>query len=425
MKKGIQKIIGDVNVNRDLLLLLTIGGLYALGIYLSNTFVNIYLWKQSGEYVDIALYNLSVYIMQPLTFILAGRWAKKVDRVIVLRLGVIFLSLFFMTVLFVGEQAATYKLLIGSLLGVGYGFYWLAFNVLTFEITEPDTRDFFNGFLGLLNSFGGMVGPILAGYIISNMSSNTGYTVIFSISLSVFILAVVGSWFLKRRKAKGNFSFKRIIYERKKNPNWKRILYAHFFQGLREGTFLFVIAVWVFITTESEFALGTFNLVYSGFAFLFYYLATRFIKPYMRKWAIFIGGLSLYLSLSLILINLNYTTLLIYAALIGISYPIIYVPYLSMTYDVIGKAWHAGEMRVEYIVVRELFLNSGRISSIIFFLIGVSLFPPEQVIPYILLVVGIGHFIIYFFVKGVKLASQEPEEKKAIIKNKLVDGENQ
>lgn len=80
--------------NRDLLILLLIGGLYSLGIFLSNTFVNIYLWKQSGDYITIANYNLAICLFQPVTFILAGKLAKKVDRIIVLRLGVIFLCLF-------------------------------------------------------------------------------------------------------------------------------------------------------------------------------------------------------------------------------------------------------------------------------------------------------------------------------------------
>lgn len=47
---------------------------------------------------------------------------------------------------------------LGGLLGVGYGFYWLAFNVLTFEITEPNTRDLFNGLLGAMTSVAGMIG---------------------------------------------------------------------------------------------------------------------------------------------------------------------------------------------------------------------------------------------------------------------------
>lgn len=85
-----KKLIGNVDLTKDLTLLLFIGGLYSLSAALSNTFVNIYLWKQSGEFSDLALYNLAIVVLQPLTFILAGRWAKKIDRVIVLRIGVIF-----------------------------------------------------------------------------------------------------------------------------------------------------------------------------------------------------------------------------------------------------------------------------------------------------------------------------------------------
>ena len=143
-----RKWLGEVELTKDLSLLLFIGGIYSLSVALSNTFVNIYLWKQSGEFIDLAVYNLSVVIFQPLTFILAGRWAKKIDRVIVLRIGVIFLALFYISVLLFGEHASRYLIVLGGLLGIGYGFYWLAFNVLTFEITEPETRDFFNGFLG-------------------------------------------------------------------------------------------------------------------------------------------------------------------------------------------------------------------------------------------------------------------------------------
>src|SRR5699024_6395806 len=149
---------------------------------------------------------------------------KKIDRVVVLRIGVIALAFFYCSVLFLADHANQFLLILGALLGIGFGFYWLAFNVLTFEITEPDTRDFFNGFLCLLTSFAGMVGPILSGIIITRMEKFTGYTVIFSISLILFVIAVIMSFMLKRRSAEGKFCFKRILLERKHNPNWRNIL---------------------------------------------------------------------------------------------------------------------------------------------------------------------------------------------------------
>lgn len=400
-----KKLIGDVDLTKDLTLLLFIGGLYSLSAALSNTFVNIYLWKQSGEFSDLALYNLSIVVLQPLTFILAGRWAKKIDRVIVLRIGVIFLALFYLTVLFIGTNASKFLLLLGALLGVGYGFYWLAFNVLTFEITEPENRDFFNGFLGILTSVGGMIGPIAAGFIISRMEKFTGYSVIFGISLTLFSIAVFLSFFLKRRPADGRYLFGRILAERKNSMNWRMITNAHFFQGLREGTFIFVISVYVFISTGSELALGTYGLVNSSISFLGYFLVSRLLKKEYRKRAILIGGLLLYAAIFFIVFEVTYQKLLMYAATIAIAYPLLLVPYISLTYDVIGRGWKAAEMRIEYIVVREIFLNAGRIVSILGFLAAVSFFNEEKSIPILLLIIGAGHSVIYLFVRKIQFQS--------------------
>ncbi|CAG9619318.1 MFS transporter [Sutcliffiella rhizosphaerae] len=423
-----KKIIGDVEVNRDLMLLLVIGGLYSLSIALSNTFVNVYLWKQSGEFSHLGFYNLAIVVFQPLTFILAGRWAKKIDRVIVLRLGVVFLALFYLFVLFIGDKASSYLLVLGALLGIGYGFYWLAFNVLTFEITEPETRDFFNGFLGILNSVGGMIGPFAAGFIISRLDKFTGYTVIFSVSLVLFFAAVIFSLFLKRRGAEGVYELKRILHERKNNLNWKYITNAHIFQGLREGTFIFAVSVLVFITTDSELALGTFGLINSAVAFVCYYLATRLIKKQYRKKAILTGGLILYASIGFLVFDITYTKLIMYAVTIAIAYPLLLVPYVSLTYDVIGRGWRAAEMRIEYIVVRELFLNIGRATSIILFLIAVTFFDTDKSISVLMCFIGAGHALIYPFVRKIDMDSLQPnqlnEEPQPIVTT-LRDGEGE
>lgn len=399
----LKKLLGDIKLTKDFKFLLLIGGLYSISTALSNTFVNIYLWKQSGKFFDIGLYNLAVVVLQPITFIIAGRWAKKVDRVIVLRIGVSFLALFYLAVLFFGANASKFLLLLGALLGTGYGFYWLAYNVLTFEITEPETRDFFNGLLGVLTSIGGMIGPIAAGFIISRLENFGGYTIVFGLSLGLFSLAVFLSFFLKRRPAHGKYWFQRILKERKNDFNWRMITNAHFFQGFREGTFAFIISVFVFLATGSELSLGTFGLINSGVSFIAYFFVSRMIKKQHRKKAILLGGCILYASIFLIVFDVTYTRLLIYAATIAIAYPLLLVPYLSMTYDVIGRGWNAAEMRIEYIVVREIFLNLGRFVSILLFLFAVTMFDEQKSIPILLLIVGVGHSVIYFFIRRIQL----------------------
>jgi YQGE family putative transporter len=104
------------------------------------------------------------------------------------------------------------------------------------------------------------------------------------------------------------------------------------------------------------------------------------------------------------------------------------VPYISLTYDVIGRSWNAAEARIEYIVVRELFLNLGRITSILLFILAVTLFDEKQSIPILLAVIGSGHSFIYFFIRKVTLLeSNEPindNGQKNMPEPNLVDGES-
>ncbi|MEC0304650.1 MFS transporter, partial [Terribacillus saccharophilus] len=333
-----------------------------------------------------------------------------------------FLSVFFLLVLFTGEKAASYNLLLGAVLGIGYGMYWLAYSVLTFEVTEPETRDFFNGVSGLLQSLTGMIGPFVAGYIITRMNNSHGYTLIFAVSFFLFLLAVICTAGIKRRGAEGKFGLRQVWKEVKRDAAWRNTVLAHVFQGVREGIFTFIISVWVFIVTNSELSLGTFNLVYSAFSFIFYYIATRYIKSQQRKTAIFLSGIALSLSVVLLLVELNFSTLLIYAAIIGVFYPILYVPYLSLTYDVIGKAKDAAKLRVEYIVLSDVATNIGRIISVVLLLIGVGIWADAS-IPYLMFILGTGPFFIYFFTRHIKSFAPAASVKK-LPKNEIAGDDN-
>ena len=399
---------------RDLYFLLLIGWLYSIGLFLSNTFVNIYLWRQTEDYFIIASYHLAINIAKTITFVIAGKIVKKIDRVIVLRLGVTFLSLFFLTVLILQEKAATFNVLLGMLIGIGYGFYWLSFNVLTFEITEPFNRVLFNGLLGSLQSISGMIGPLLAGTIILRMKTNIGYMTIFTVSFLLFILAVIISFFLQRRETDGIYDLHTVTKEITRNSDWRQILLANFSQGIRDGIFLFVISIWIFLETRNEFSLGMFNLLLNGSSLVIFMFLLKFMKDEHRRIYIFIGSIIISFAIWIILTDLSFSRMLLYALIVGIGFPIIIVPFQSLTYDIIGKGYEAKDLRIEYIVLLEIFSNMGSIIAITAFIIVLKFVTIINPIPIMLAVFSLSYLMIYFFIIPIKISYSHSEKKPSV-----------
>ncbi|MGP4072489.1 MFS transporter [Piscibacillus sp. B03] len=389
------KRLSDVSDHekKNLKLLLVIGLLYTLGIYLSNIFVNIFLWKQTEDLLILALYNLCIYVAQTLIFVLLGKWVKRIDRVIILRTGIFVISVFFISVLLLSTKASDLFYVLGILIGTGYGLFWLAYNILIFEVTEPYTRDFFNGMFGALQSLSGIVGPVSAGWIITALTGYKGYLTIFFISFVLFIMAIIFSIFLERRKTDGEYNIREVIKESKENRQWFWMLTAHLFQGMREGIFLFLIGLWVYLGTQSELIVGIYNMIYAIASFVMYQIVARIVKPDNRKILIFIGSIFLFISVFWLLISDEPVDFYIYAGILGVFLPLFFAPYTSVSYDIIGQAKNAKDNRVEYIIFRDIILNSGRTISLILFVIGLLVISADVWMKYSVVIFGIGYFV--------------------------------
>ena len=88
-------------------------------------------------------------------------------------------------------------------------------------------------------------------------------------------------------------------------------------------------------------ALGTYGLLNSAVALLPIMLFQGSSKNTQRLKAVLAGGILLYAALFLIAFEVTYARLLIYAVAIAIGYPLLLVPFMSITYDVIGS-WLEG-----------------------------------------------------------------------------------
>ncbi|NDI35713.1 MFS transporter [Chengkuizengella sediminis] len=387
-------------LTKQAILLLAVHGLFAAANALSGTFVNVYLWKVSNDLSLIGWFSLSHQVVNILTFWLAGKWVKEHNKMNSLRLGVGLSAVFYLFVLLLQKQAVDYVLLLGAVQGMAAGFFWLAFNVVYFEITGPNDRDKFNGYAGLLGSGAGMFAPWISGLVITQMKATSGYKIIFSISLIVFVIGVIVSFFLKKREPKGTYqwfaAFQRL--KEKRNP-WRKAFLALMAQGIREGVFTFIIGLLVYIATKNEMKLGNYSLIVSAVALVSYMFMGKYLKPWHRNRAMFIGTIFMIVVIFPFFWDISYMTLLIFGIGTSIFLPLFTIPMTSTVFDIIGRDDESAQQRVEYVVLREAGLNAGRILGTLIFILIITWSNKPIVLNVFLLCIGSSPLLAWYFMR--------------------------
>jgi len=370
-------------------LLLAVQALYGVANALSGTFLPVYLWRSGGSFAVIGWFSLSSTAAAGLTFWLAGRWVKAHNKMHSLRTGLFLSCLFYSAVLWLGRGAAGWAVPLGALGGVAAGFFWLAYNVVYFEITDRENRDRFNGSAGFLGSGAGILAPWLSGLLITALKGEDGYRLIFAISLALFGAAGVLSFFLRRRKSEGRYGW---LYGFRQLANrdspWRRAIPALFAQGMREGVFMFLLGLLVFLATGKEKSLGNYTLWTSAVSLGSFWLLGRWLGPGRRRPAMLAGALMIAVVVAPLFWQVNYTTLLLLGIGTGLFMPLYAVPMTSVVFDLIGRSRESAEHREELIVLRELGLTAGRTVGLALYLLVVSLTKRQDALVWLLFAVG-------------------------------------
>lgn len=351
--------------------------------------MNVYLWKARQDYSMIGWFAFSQQVAVGLSFWLAGKWVKEHYKMNALRLGIAVSGIFYLLVLWIGENAASYIWPLGLTLGVSIGLFWLAYNIIYFEITDARNRDHYNGWMGLLGSLTGIVGPFLSGWLISRLEGQRGYRVVFIVSLSIYAAAAVLSFFLKKRKSEGAYLWLEPWRElRRSGSGWRPVAGALLFQGIREGVFSFLIGLLVYIAAQTESKLGQFALITSAVSLVSYYAAGKWFKPRYRSSGMLIGGILLVAVIIPLLWKLSYGTLLLMGIGTSLCIPLYMLPMTSISFDLMGESAESASKRVEWVVLRELSLMSGRLLGMLVFIGVLSVSSSTLVIIILMLALG-------------------------------------
>lgn len=387
-------------LNGQAVLLLVVQALYGVANALSGTFIPVYLWKASQSYTLIGWYTMGQYVMGILTFWVAGKWVKEHNKMNSLRIGMILSGVFYCTVLLLGQDAKSYYVPLGVLHGMALGFFWLAFNVVYFEVTDPDNRDLYNGWAGLLGSGAGIIAPWISGLLITSMQGEKGYRLIFTLSLIIFSISVILSFWLKKRHSHGIYNWKHGLQQLKQKGNpWRRLFPAVAAQGVREGVFMFLVGLTVYVATQNESKLGTYSLITSLVALISFWLVGKMLKKSNRKQAMLIGVIMIAVVILPLFWKVSYTTLIMFGIGTSLFMPLYIIPMTSRVYDLIGQSEQSAREREEFIILREAGLVLGRIIGLSSYLIVLPLNHSAVAITWLLFAVGVIPIAGWWFMK--------------------------
>ncbi|MEC0238643.1 MFS transporter [Paenibacillus dokdonensis] len=388
------------HLDRQSQLLLAVNGLIVLAGALSGTFLNVYLWKSKQDYTMIGWFTVAQQVAVGLTFWLGGKWVKEYNKMNTLRVGIVLSGLFYLLVLWVGSDVVRFIWPLGILLGISIGLFWVAFNVVYFEVTDRENRDLFNGWVGLLGSFTGIVGPWFSGTLITWLKGDKGYRLIFTISLVIYAICVVLSFFLKKREKGSSYHWMEPITQlRSKGSPWRLMSLGLVAQGIREGVFAFLISLLVFVATKQEARLGQFTLITSAISLLTYWLAGKWYKPKFRSPGMLVGALLLWIVIIPLLWKTSYGTLLILGIGSSLFMPLYILPMISSGFDLMGTSDETVDKRVELVVLRELSLMVGRLAGTFIFIIVLMVSKTPLTITILMLILGASPILSWVFIR--------------------------
>ncbi|MGG3281971.1 MFS transporter [Paenibacillus solani] len=381
------------------ILLLSVHGLFILSSALSGTFLNVYLWKSRQDYTMLGWFTIAQQIALGLTFWGAGKWVKERNKMNALRLGIAVAGLFYLSVLWTGRDAVHYIWPLGLLFGVSLGLFWLAFNVVYFEVSSAENRDWFNGWIGLLGSITGIIGPWLAGWIITLMHGDRGYRFIFTVSMVIFAVTVVLSFFLRKRPVQNDYHWLEGLNRLRKGGVWRYAIWGLAVQGLREGVFSFLITLLVFVATDQESKLGQYALITSAVSLVSYWACGKWFKPKFRKTGMLVGSVLMLLVIIPLLFSVNYATLLVLGIGSALVLPLYMMPAISASFDLMGLNQEDVEKRVELVVLRELSLTIGRITGLLIFIVVLTFRQDTLTVTLLLLFLGASPIGSWLFIR--------------------------
>lgn len=376
--------------------LLIVGMLFLAGSNIASVFLNVYLVRLTNSIFIILFQNILNYVSLLIAFIIGTKFISKINLVTFLKTGIFSMIAYYLLILSLKEQAQLFLIPLGIFNGIGQGFYYFSFNLLTGQLVKESEQSRFFSYQQTFSYLFGIIMPSLSGYIISIYTKLTGYYILFFISALLLIIGIYMSIFIKGLTLNQNIRLLEVL-KLKGNKYWNANKYYNFSNGIRDSIFNQIFTVFAYTIISNEQIIGQFNSIMACIGiFSSSLIASKFNRTNQKNYHL-IASMIYFGIMSLLGIFQSPKILLITYILLGVVYCWNQTIFQSVKFQ-LAKIANNDYNQYEYIVASEFPIALGRIIGLSISLITCSLFSLNNAYRFLIIFNGtlwlIDHFII-------------------------------
>ena len=150
----------------------------------------------------------------------------------------------------------------------------------------------------------------------------------------------------------------------KRNPTFDRALAAFFFFGTFQGLILFLPNLLLFEVLPKEDLVGYLGALTSGITIVTGYIISRKAKEEKARLYVMCAAIGLTAASLLLLAEMSVGTVVGFMLVYSIFFPLLGNTMSTSYYRLIGQLPLKGLLRIESVVIREVYVNAGRVAAI-------------------------------------------------------------
>lgn len=340
---------------------------------ISNTFIDSFLvlyfiQLSNNSILPFGIYKIVCTCVVFITIFLLRNINKSKNRVFLLRLGIIFHFIYFITIILLREKVVDYMYLVGIIYGLEEGFYYSITNVYESEGVDNKERTKFTGNYYSVKAVLSIIFPLIFGGLIA---SGGFLKSIFLVLLLTTIRIILSMYFKDTNIPKSKANLKHFFGIVKKTKNLKQLLKTSFFNGFiySSGAFGSIVTIYIIKVFSDSVSLGIFTSIFSLLTFIMGILFANYIKKHQYPNLIKTSMSLTIISLIAMVVNCNMITVIIFNFFQVISSNFIGLINGKSEFDIANVSEIKKEYKVEYFVVHDMYLCFGRIFGYTLFIL--------------------------------------------------------